>query len=166
LQISESPVGNLLRTSPAYVTAVSTVDDAEKRKADSVWLYTFTQALAVGGSRLLQIDPREIAFTFRSASSDTLFKREAILFDTAPGGAGYCDQLFGDLRALFQAAADVLECREHCGDSCYACLRSFDNQPFHSRLNRFFVLDGLKNFVVKNWPANGWTPIARFRVSS
>lgn len=169
LQIRDSQVGRILSSSPAYSDAKSTTDEAEKRKADTVWLYTFVQALAVGGARLLQVDAREIAFTFRSAPSDALFKREAILFDTAPGGAGYCDQLFGDLRGLFQAAVEVLECREGCGDSCYACLRSFDNQAIHSRLNRFYVLEGLKSFVTKNWTSHGchdWTHLAHYRVSS
>jgi DEAD/DEAH box helicase/Helicase conserved C-terminal domain/Domain of unknown function (DUF1998) len=151
IQIRNNEVGKALRCSPAYLAAATSDDEAEKRKANTVWLWTLTQAFAIGGARLLQIDSREIAFTFRCAPSDALLKREAILFDTAPGGAGYCDQLYEDLRALFQSAADVLDCREECGDSCYACLRSFDNQTIHSRLNRYFVLEGLKKFVRLNW---------------
>ena len=151
IQIRDIELGRRLRSSATYLAAATSEDEAERRKADTVWLWTFTQALAIGGARYLQIDPREIAFTFRCAPTDALLKREAILFDTAPGGAGYCDQLYEDLRGLFQAAMEVLDCREGCGDSCYSCLRSFDNQAIHSRLNRFFVLDGLKKFVSLNW---------------
>lgn len=109
LQIRDSEVGRVLRSSPAYFAAARSEDEAEKRKADTVWLWTFTQALAIGGARLLQIDPREIAFTFRCAPADALLKREAILFDTAPGGAGYCDQLYDDLKGLFQATVEILD---------------------------------------------------------
>jgi hypothetical protein len=45
----------------------------------------------------------------------------------------------------------VLECPNDCEDSCYSCLRSFDNQVFHSRLNRHYVLEGLMRFIQENW---------------
>jgi len=152
IQIVNNEVGKKLRSSSAYFAAATSGGEAERRKADTVWLWTFAQALAIGGARYLQIDPREIAFTFRCAPVDALLGRETILFDTASGGAGYCDQLYHDMKALFRTAIDVLDCREGCGDSCYACLRSFENQAIHSRLNRHFVLDGLKKFVGANWP--------------
>ena len=151
LQVRDNQVGRILRSAAAFLEAANSDDEGEKRKANTMWLWTLTQALAIGGARLLQIDPREIAFTFRCAPTDALLNREAILFDTASGGAGYCDQLFDDLNGLFKTAIDVLDCREKCGDSCYSCLRSFDNQAIHSRLNRFFVLDGLRRFVAANW---------------
>ena len=151
LQIKDNGVGRVLLSSGDYLRAATCGDDGEKKKANTILLWTLVQALAIGGARLLQIDPREIAITFRCAPTDALLRHEAILFDTAPGGAGYCDQLYEDLRGLFQTAIDVLDCKERCGDSCYACLRSFDNQAIHSRLNRFFVLDGLKKFVEANW---------------
>jgi ATP-dependent helicase YprA (DUF1998 family) len=151
IQIRDSETGKKLCSSSAYFAAATSGREPERRKADTVLLWTLAQALAIGGARYLQIDPREIAFTFRSAPVDALLGREIILFDTASGGAGYCDQLYGDVQGLFRAAIEVLECRERCGDSCYACLRSFENQAIHSRLNRYYVLDGLKKFVGENW---------------
>jgi Domain of unknown function (DUF1998) len=151
IQVRDNEIGKKLRSSPAYFAAATSGGEPERRKADTVWLWTFAQALAIGGARYLQIDPREIAFTFRCAPVDALLGREIILFDTASGGAGYCDQLYEDIKGLFRAAIEVLDCRENCGDSCYACLRSFENQAIHSRLNRYFVLDALKKFVPANW---------------
>jgi hypothetical protein len=151
LQVKDNAVGKLLLSSDSYLKAAHSDDDGEKRKANTILVWTLTQALAIGGARVLQIDPREIAFTFRCATNDALLSREAILFDTAPGGAGYCDQLYEDLRGLLEASVDILDCKEACGDSCYACLRSFENQAIHSRLNRHFVLEGLRKFVAANW---------------
>jgi hypothetical protein len=151
LQIRDNAVGKTLLSATAYQQAATSADEGERKRGNTIWLYTLVQALATGGARLLQIDPREIATTFRCAPTDALLRHEAILFDTAPGGAGYCDQLFGDLKGLFEMAIAVLDCGEGCGDSCYSCLRSFDNQAVHSRLNRFFVLDGLKSFAKANW---------------
>jgi|GEM_PF-2420885 len=151
IQVANVPFGKLLHSSPPFAAAMNSQDEAARRKAEAVWLWTFTQSLAIGGARLLQIDTREIAFTFRCAPADALLRREAILFDTAAGGAGYCDQLFEDMKGLFTSAVNVLDCPDGCGDSCYSCLRSFDNQAVHSRLNRFFVLDAMKKFVELNW---------------
>jgi hypothetical protein len=152
LQIKDNEVGKLLLSSEAYQRTAGGVDGGEKKKGNTILLQTLIQALATAGARVLQIDPREIATTFRFAPTDALLRYEAILFDTASGGAGYCDQLFDNLKSLFEMAIAVLDCKEGCGDSCYACLRSFDNQALHTRLNRFFVLDGLKKFVKANWP--------------
>ena len=151
VQMRENHVGRMLLSSPPYRKAADSGDEGERKKARAIVLWTLSQALAIGGARLLQIDPREIAFTFRHAPTDALLKNEVILFDTASGGAGYCNQLYDDMRELFTTAADVLDCKENCGDSCYACLRSFDNQAIHFRLNRFFVLEGLRSFVNANW---------------
>lgn len=151
LQIKDNEVGRLLLSSDAYQRTGNNGDGGEKKKGNTILLNTLIQALATAGARILQIDPREIATTFRFAPTDALLRSEAILFDTAPGGAGYCDQLFDNLKGLFEVAIEVLDCKEGCGDSCYSCLRSFDNQGVHTRLNRFFVLDGLKKFVEANW---------------
>lgn len=156
LQVGESEVGRQLLFAPKLLQAISGPEDSEKRKAETIFLWTFAQALCTGAARLLEIDPAEIAFTFRFARG-ALLNREIILFDTAAGGAGYCDQIYEDLRGLFSSAVEVLECKANCGDSCYSCLRSYDNQAIHARLNRFYVLDGLRLFDSTNWSARSAT---------
>lgn len=151
LQLSQSHVGSLLASSDLFSTAMQSPDPAEKEKAETILLWTLGQALTTGGSRLLEIDPRELAFTFRRTAGNLLLNREIILFDTASGGAGYCDQLYDRLNLVFEKAAEVLHCRENCGDSCYSCLRSYENQAIHSRLNRFYLIEGLKRFNSANW---------------
>jgi len=151
LQIEDSKVGRLLLVSEPLRYALQSDDQAEKEKAETVFLWTLGQALCTGGARLLQIDPNELAFTFRRTPGNLLLGREIIVFDTASGGAGYCDQLYENLKGLFNEAAQVLDCKESCGDSCYSCLRSYENQVAHARLNRSYVLEGLRAFDAENW---------------
>jgi hypothetical protein len=56
-----------------------------------------------------------------------------------------------DLHSWFKEAERVLQCELNCGDSCYSCLRSYENQAIHSSLDRTFVLDGLRKFNEQNW---------------
>jgi hypothetical protein len=126
-------------------------DQEERAKARTVFLYTLGQALATGAARHLQIDPAELEFTLRFIPGDAALKTEFILFDTAPGGAGYASQCFEkqELEAVFHRALQALSC--NCGDSCYDCLRSYRNQWMHARLNRSYVRDGLTSFVNVNF---------------
>jgi len=151
LQIDSNAVGGILLSSTEFRDVDSGEDEGERRKARTIFVWTLGQTLAVAGARLLKIDPNEIAFTFRHAPDKTLLNREIILFDTASGGAGYCDQIFDNLRSVFEMAADVLRCAKSCDDSCYSCLRSYENQAIHTRLNRKYLLDGLCEFNRINW---------------
>lgn len=123
----------------------------ERRKVLSMSLLTIAQALCSGGARHLSIDPKELAFTFRRTMEPALYEKEIIIFDTASGGAGYCDQLLDDLRGWIESAVDVLDCESRCGDSCYGCLRAYENQQMHAHFDRFLVLDGLRELSNRNW---------------
>lgn len=151
IQVRANRVGQCVLTSAAYSRVQHLNDEGEKKKAQTILVWSLSQALCTAAARLLEIDPRELGFTFRFSPGDTLLSREIILFDTAPGGAGYCYQVFERLQELFETAVRVLECPNDCEDSCYSCLRSFDNQVFHSRLNRHYVLEGLMRFIQENW---------------
>lgn len=143
--------------SPVILSATDTqkvmqlIDEEERSKALTVFRYTLGQALTNAAARNLQIDPRELDFTLRFVPSGAALNTEFILFDTAPGGAGYASKCFDepDLLQVFANAVRLLRC--DCGDSCYGCLRSYSNQWMHARLNRKFVLDGLEKFNEANW---------------
>jgi hypothetical protein len=124
----------------------------EAEKARTIFLYTMGQAIATAASRCLQISPAELDFTLRFVPENAVLNCEIILFDTAPGGAGYASRCgeSGELRRILEEAVNVLSC-SGCTDSCYDCLRTYDNQWMHARLNRNFVLDGLKQFLQANW---------------
>jgi hypothetical protein len=76
--------------------------------------------------------------------------KSLILFDNVPGGAGHVHRIMKEeqnLQAvLLNALARVKNCS--CGPetSCYTCLRNFQNQFCHEKLQRGIVLD----FLSKN----------------
>jgi ATP-dependent helicase YprA (DUF1998 family) len=110
---------------------------------------TLGEALLLATSRVLGIDSTELGITFHAAK-EAIAGRELIFFDTAPGGAGYSPRITDHVQEIFENAEHLLEgCR--CGDSCYACLRTYYNQPFHKRLNRHLLLAGLRQFNAQNW---------------
>ncbi len=68
-------------------------------------------------------------------------RRDLILFDSVPGGAGHVQRLLdepGALRRAVAAAAQRVDGGCGCGEetSCYGCLRRYDNQALHSKLRR------------------------------
>lgn len=117
---------------------------------DSVWL-TLGTALASAGAQRLDVDPLEVAVVVRRThDAGVLSNREIILYDTTAGGAGYARQLGDAIRELLEAAVSQLSDCE-CEDSCYACIRTYNNQLNHNRLHRMRIRDGLAEFVRLNW---------------
>ena len=76
--------------------------------------------------------------------------KELILYDTAPGGAGYATLAAQYIREVLEMAEKIIASCD-CGNSCYSCLRSYNNQMFHQRLNRHYILGGIEAFNRKNW---------------
>jgi len=151
LRFAENEIGRLLLGSAFLNDEIQA--DANRREwlHDSVW-FTLATSLALSGSQILDIDPTEIAVVLRrSHQENTLGNREIILYDTTAGGAGYTRQLGERIQELLSAAAKRLSSCD-CQDSCYACLRTYYNQPIHARLHRKRVAEGLSQFVMANFP--------------
>jgi hypothetical protein len=141
----------LLLTGRKFQEAMASGEPDEREKAMTIFRYTLGQALTTGAALQLKIDPAELDFTLKFLPQGALLNTEFIIFDTAPGGAGYASKCFenSELEAAFERALEVLSCS--CGDSCYGCLRSYSNQWMHARLNHDFVRDGLRQFLMTNW---------------
>lgn len=97
-----------------------------------VALRTVSESLVLAGSRILEIEPAELAAEFRpalTARGRDGTEAEIYLYDTLPGGAGFAHRL-GELgEHLFAEALNILEtCPENCDVSCYRCLRSYSNR--------------------------------------
>lgn len=150
IRFADTPVGALLLDSQSLQEEIRA--DTGKRDSlyDSVWL-TVATALSLSGAQLLDIDSTEIALVLRrSHEPGALGNREIILYDTTAGGAGYARQLGERVTELFKAAMTRLQSCE-CQDSCYACLRTYDNQSIHTRLNRRRASEGFAKFVTVNF---------------
>ena len=156
LRIMPTPEGQTILSGPRFIKKSADAGPNARKQAwysECFW-QTLAEALLIASSRWLDVDDTanaEIGVTFRKETKEAcLDARELILYDTAPGGAGYASEVAAHLREVFQIAARVLnEC--NCGDSCYKCLRSYRNQWIHSRLDRHLVAEGLRRFVELNW---------------
>ncbi len=100
---------------------------------------TLGKALVVGAQEMLEIEPDEIAyFHFGGAASGW----NLVLYETAPGGAGYLEQLARNLPHWARSAQDRLYAHE-CERACYRCLKSSRNQMDHALLDKELVRSAL-----------------------
>lgn len=145
---------------------------------DQPWLYdalaTLAEALALGASRHLDIDPGELSAGFRllpglSKGDDGV--AELYLFDTASGGAGYAAEAGVNLEQVLDVTERLLlDCPGNCERSCTKCLRHYGNRFLHSRLDRRLARELLKFFRTGVTPPIASTieqsrtlsPLARF----
>ena len=99
---------------------------------------TLAEALRHATTDLMSLQPNELRSTFRLYSSlgNTL---EVVLYDSVPGGAGYCLRLGGPLFSmtkLLQQMRNRLECPSGCDSGCRMCLCDYGNQRYWDSFER------------------------------
>ncbi|MCI0392414.1 MAG: DEAD/DEAH box helicase [Acidobacteria bacterium] len=107
------------------------------------WLYdalaTVAEAVALGASLHLDIDPGDLSSGFRllAPRENDNGLAEIYLFDTASGGAGYADEAGKELTAVLDRTEALLQsCPGLCERSCTRCMRHYGNRFLHRRLDR------------------------------
>ena len=73
---------------------------------------------------------------------------QVLIYDNVPGGAGYARRIGEEFDDVLRAAlAEVDSCE--CGPetSCYECLRSYGNQPYHDLLSREQAVNILRQLM-------------------
>jgi len=115
------------------------------------WLYdalsTCAEAMALGASLGLSIDPGELSSGFRlvPASENGIGAAEIYLFDTASGGAGYAYEVGLHLEEMLGHVEGLLtSCPGGCERSCTKCMRHYGNRFLHPRLDRRLGLQLLR----------------------
>lgn len=96
---------------------------------------TLGKALVAGAQEFLEIEPDEITFMAHRDGADGW---SIALYETSPGGAGYLNELAGQLGPWASAAHDRLF-GHACDKACYLCLKSYRNQFDHAKLNKELV---------------------------
>jgi hypothetical protein len=141
------------------------------------WLYdalsTCAEAMALGASLGLSIDPGELSSGFRlvPASGNGIGAAEIYLFDTASGGAGYAFEVGLHLEEMLRHVESLLiTCPGGCERSCAKCMRHYGNRFLHPRLDRRLGLQLLRYARLGEKPAitpleaqrKTLAPLARF----
>jgi ATP-dependent helicase YprA (DUF1998 family)/very-short-patch-repair endonuclease len=121
------------------ITVSLVPSDAEEARA---FCRTLGKALVAGAQEVLEIEADEIAYFQHpdGAGGWTL-----VFYETAPGGAGYLEQLARDLGRWAMASQDRLYAHD-CERACYRCLKSARNQFDHALLNKELIRSTLFQF--------------------
>lgn len=121
---------------------------------NSKWIHealeTIGEAFVISASRVLEIDLNELGIGYRMIrdGEDELYA-DLYIFDKLSGGAGYSYVAGEKIDVIFQEMFNVLSvCPGNCDQSCYKCLRYYENQYKHSKLDRFLGLD-LLTFLIE-----------------
>jgi hypothetical protein len=98
---------------------------------------------------VVQAESGEIGGFTRNVMVDGEARRDLILYDAVPGGAGYVRKAAGALEELLRLARGLLDgCQ--CEKSCYKCLRSYENQFEHKLLNKGLIRSYLDQLIALN----------------
>ena len=128
---------------------VSSVADNPNQGTDGIGFWrSLTYALLAAAAQVIDVPRTELDGLFIPLENQLA---EVVIYDNVPGGAGYskriADRFFEVLEKTWEIAASC-----SCDTSCYDCLRTYSNQPFHAELNRKLVSEFLKDLVVKPDP--------------
>jgi very-short-patch-repair endonuclease len=104
-------------------------------KLANAFCRTLGKALVVGAQEALEIEADEIAYV---AHKNGRGGWRIVFYETAPGGAGYLEQLGKDLPRWARASHARLYGHE-CERACYKCLKSSRNQFDHANLDKELV---------------------------
>jgi hypothetical protein len=111
------------------------------------WM-SFVAAFLNGASDALNIKGSDLGGTYHGWTEES-FVGELVVYDRIPGGAGHISRIVTNLEDVLKAALErVRDCK--CPDleaSCYACLRSYNNQFYWEQLKRKPVIDWLSRIL-------------------
>jgi len=110
--------------------------------SDEAPLFSLGRALVLAGARLLELDSRELNLELKARDAGKL---GILLYDTIPGGAGHCFELFNLGQDWLKEARRILRgTASHdavCRRACLECLLDFAGQFHAARLNRKGALE-------------------------
>ena len=110
--------------------------------SDEAPLFSLGRALVPAGARLLELDTRELNLELKVRDAGKL---GIPLYDTIPGGAGYCFELFNLGRPCLVEARGILRGtpshNASCRRACLECLLDFAGRFHADPLNRRAALD-------------------------
>ncbi|MHB8397195.1 MAG: DEAD/DEAH box helicase [Thermoplasmataceae archaeon] len=113
---------------------------------------SLSEALVIGATRTLIIDPRELSGNYRVLGPTEEDARKGVtgyveffLYDTTSGGAGFSGSVYNRFEEVLKTTRALLqECE--CEQSCPSCLRTYSNRIWHEKLDRNLALD-LLNYI-------------------
>jgi Domain of unknown function (DUF1998)/Helicase conserved C-terminal domain len=125
-------------------STVSSVSEESSGGGLNFWR-SLNYALLAAAALVIDVPRNELDGLFRPGDKGST---EIVIYDNVPGGAGYSKRIASRFPEILAKAYEI--CSDgwcDCGKSCYECLRTYSNQPFHNDLDRHEVARFLKNIV-------------------
>ena len=127
-----------------------------------------SEALVIGATRTLVIDPRELSGNYRVIGPTENDEKvgvtgyvEFFLYDTTPGGAGFAGSVYDRFEEVLRTTRALLQDCE-CEQSCPSCLRTYANRIWHEILDRNLALDLLNYMQTGEFPLPNETRVKIF----
>jgi len=109
-------------------------------------VYSLGRAMIQAGTRLLELDERELGVETMPLKNPNL---GIVIFETSPGGAGHCVELSRLGSEWIKMTRQVLyvndEHHARCKRACLDCILDFSGQYRASQLNRIAALQLIEN---------------------
>ncbi|GAA6623547.1 DEAD/DEAH box helicase [Scytonema sp. NUACC26] len=109
---------------------------------------SLTYALLAAAAQAIDVPRQELDGLFRPLPDGLA---EIIIYDNVPGGAGYSKRIADTFQQVLELAYQIVATCS-CDRSCYDCLRTYSNQPFHAELNRNLIAEFLRPLVERLTP--------------
>lgn len=106
---------------------------------------SLTYAVLAAAAQVLDIQRSELDGLFRSVENDP-GTTELIIYDNVASGVGHSKRIAENFQSILEKTL-LLASSCNCQDSCYDCLRTYANQPFHDQLDRRLVEEFLRPLV-------------------
>lgn len=104
---------------------------------------SLTYALLAAAAQVIDVPRTELDGLFTPRSDK---RANIIIYDNVPGGAGYSRRIAERFDEVLKTALKIVSSC-NCATSCYDCLQTYSNQPFHNQFNRHLVADFLRPIV-------------------
>lgn len=133
----------ILRLRKALPNNYNPIDDPNFEER---FLTTISEAIRIASAKTIGIDLRELRATSKRSGGLT----DIILYDSVPGGAGYCQRLLSakyPLQKVLENCLEVLECPDDCERGCRRCLCDYSNSRNWDSFDRKIAIPYLKDLL-------------------
>ena len=97
------------------------------------------ESLRVAAAQLLDMGLEDLQLLVIPRGEE---RTDLVVYDQMPGGSGLLNQMLDRWGELISTANTLLNtCKNSCETACYACLKTFRNQYYHSLLDRHHAID-------------------------
>ena len=111
---------------------------------DEKYAVNLAESIILGASRKLEMERNDLNVIIYRENDE---KYSMFIYDPMPGGSGLLNQIIEHWENVLKESISALDnCPNSCEESCYSCLRTYQNVFIHNSLDRKFASTICKEF--------------------